>query len=87
MLGVHELHRRGNESLFRRGVALDGVQKSLDARDDAHGRIVLIHLYLQVWLVAHLLAKQMTHHGVGPASMVGEVHGEQARVAAYQLGA
>ena len=87
MLGVHELHRGGDKALLGRRVALDGVEERLDARDDAYGGVVLVHLYLQVGLVAHLLAEEVAHHGVGAAAVVGEVHGEEARVAPHELGA
>ena len=64
---------------------LDRVQKRLDARFHAHLRVVLVHLDLQVRLAGHFLGEQVADHGVRAATMVRQVHGEQARVAAHQL--
>ena len=64
---------------------VDGIQKCLNARNHAHLREMLVHLYLQIRFVAHFLGEQVAHHGVGPATVVGQIHCEQARVAAHKL--
>ena len=46
---------------------------------------MLVHLDVQVRLAPHFLSEQMADHGVGAATVVGQVHGEQARVAANEL--
>ena len=46
---------------------------------------MLVHLDVQIRLVAHLLREQVGHHRVRAAAVVGEVHREQARVAAHEL--
>ena len=77
--------RRRRAAQIRRLVMLDSVQKRLHARFHAHLRVMLVHLDVQVRLAPHFLGEQMADHGVGAATVVGQVHGEQARVAANEL--
>ena len=46
---------------------------------------MLINLYLKIWLIAHLLCKEVAYHAVRAAAVIGKVYGVQVRMIGDKL--